>query len=124
MHLHITQANYLIAEMALGCAGAVCKLVRREATEENLRVSERWVIRSFLGYDEVAELAEYLFARTNGCSMMRKIRKGSSEELAIWTLYGGWRMKDSIVLLLGRRRVAIRVVVGTMPVIFPRVGVL
>jgi hypothetical protein len=102
MRPHITQPNYLIAEVALGCAGAVCKLVRREAAEENVGVREGWVIRSFLWYNEVAKLAKYFFAWTQGCSVVSKIGKVHGKEVAVRAWYGGWWMKDGVVSRFGR----------------------
>ena len=97
---HVAQPDYLVAKMALSRASAICELVRREAAQQNLRVCEGWVIRSFLRHDEVAELAEYFFAWTNGSSVAREIRNVCSEEITIGALYGGLGMKSGIVFRL------------------------
>ena len=124
MCLHIAQSDYLVAKMALSGASAICELVRREAAEQNLGVCEGWVVRSFLWHDEVAKLTEYLFAWTNGSSVVREIWNVCSEESAIGALYGGFWMKNGVVFRFGRWRIAVEIIVRTMPMVLPRFGVL
>ena len=110
--------------MTFGCAGAICKLVWCEAAEENFGIREGWVIRPLLWYDEMAELAEYFFPWADRCSVAGKLGKVCCSEVAIRTLYGGWWVENGVVLGFGCECVAVGVIVGTVPMVLPSVGVL
>lgn len=123
MNLHISQSNDLAAEVTFGCAGAVCKLVRCETAEENFGIREGWVIRPLLWYDEMAELAEYFFPWADRRSVAGKLGKARRSEVAVRALYGGWWVKNGVVLGFGCECVAVGVIVGTVPMVLPSVGV-
>jgi hypothetical protein len=124
MSLHISQSNDLVAKMTFSCAGTICKLVRCEAAEENFRIHEGWVIGTLLWYDEMAELAKYFFAWADRCSVAGKVGKVRCREVAIRALYGGWWVKNGVVLGFGCECVAVGVIAGTVPMVLPSVGVL